>query len=242
MLSKNDEIIRPPFGGFAPEKDSVQKCRSVDGLTAIQSSSTELVIWKRRLPPQFRDWLDHIPIEVLPDLRLLIKPSELQTALEPLLNQCGMQAGDMRDLLIADIANLIQVFAGITASARVDLRLERVDDDACWKFHRDSVDARLLTTYRGPTTEWVKPSHGERAILEQKEFSGPLERLGSHDVAMFKGSRASTGSGIVHRSPPITGTGCTRLLLCLNQPSAASPNPWVAGSRNDSHASIKRGW
>ena len=242
MLAKKDEIILPPFGGAAPEKDSVQTTRSVDGLAAIQSSSAELVIWKRRLPPQFRDWLDHIPIEVLPDLRLLIKPSELQSALEPLLNQCGMQAGDMRDLLIADLANLIQVFAGITASARVDLRLERVNDDACWKFHRDSVDARLITTYRGPTTEWVKPSHGERAIREQKEFSGPLERLGAHDVAIFKGSRASTGNGIVHRSPPIAGTGCTRLLLCINQPSAASPNPWVAGSRNDSHASIKRGW
>ncbi len=242
MLAKKDEIILPPFGGAAPEKDSVQTCRSVDGLAAIQSSSTELVIWKRGLPPQFRDWLDHIPIEVLPDLRLLIKPIELQIALEPLLNQCGMQAGDMRDLLIADLANLIQVFAGITASARVDLRLERVNDDACWKFHRDSVDARLITTYRGPTTEWVKPSHGERAIREQKEFSGPLERLGANDVAIFKGSRASTGNGIVHRSPPIAGTGCTRLLLCINQPSAASPNPWVAGSRNDSHASIKRGW
>ena len=242
MLAKKDEIILPPFGGAAPEKDSVQTCRSVDGLTAIQSSSTELVIWKRWLPPQFRDWLDHIPIEVLPDLRLLIKPIELKIALEPLLNQCGMQAGDMRDLLIADLANLIQVFAGITASARVDLRLERVNDDACWKFHRDSVDARLITTYRGPTTEWVKPSHGERAIREQKEFSGPLERLGAHDVAIFKGTRASTGNGIVHRSPPIAGTGCTRLLLCVNQPSAASPNPWVAGSRNDSHASIKRGW
>ena len=242
MLTQTDEIIPPSDGGAAHRGNGIRTCGSMSGLTAIGEPSTDLVIWKRALPPQLRDWLNQIPVSALPDLRVLIKPGELRPALEPLLSTCGMRAGDMRDLLIADLANLIQVFAGITASARVDLRLERVNDDACWKFHRDSVDARLITTYRGPTTEWVKPSHGERAIREQKEFSGPLERLGAHDVAIFKGSRASTGNGIVHRSPPIAGTGCTRLLLCINQPSAASPNPWVAGSRNDSHASIKRGW
>ena len=242
MLTQTDEIIPPSDGGAAHRGNGIRTCGSMSGLTAIGEPSTDLVIWKRALPPQLRDWLNQIPVSALPDLRVLIKPGELRPALEPLLSTCGMRAGDMRDLLIADLANLIQVFAGITASARVDLRLERVNDDACWKFHRDSVDARLITTYRGPTTEWVKPSHGERAIREQKEFSGPLERLGAHDVAIFKGSRASTGNGIVHRSPPIAGTGCTRLLLCVNKPSAASPNPWVAGSRNDSHASIKRGW
>ena len=242
MLTQKDEVIPPAYGSTASRETGIRICGSMSGLAAIGAPSTELVIWKRALPPHLRDWLNQIPVPALPDLRLLIKPGELRPALEPLLNQCGMQAGDMRELLITDIAKLIQVFSRITAKARVDVRLERVDDDACWKFHRDSVDARLITTYRGPTTEWVKPSHGERAIREQKEFSGPLERLGAHDVAIFKGSRASTGNGIVHRSPPIAGTGCTRLLLCVNQPSVASPNPWVAGSRNDTHASIKRGW
>ena len=212
------------------------------GLAAIGVPSTELVIWKRALPPQFRDWLDQIPVRALPDIRLLIKLGELRPALEPLLNQGGIRGGDMRDLLIADIAKLVQVFSQITARARVDVRLERVNDDACWKFHRDSVDARLLTSYRGPTTEWVQPGNGERAILEQRAFTGPLERLGTHDVALFKGARAGTGRGIVHRSPPIAGTGCTRLLLCLNEPTAASPDPWEASSAHYSHAGIQRGW
>ena len=167
MLTQKDEVIPPAYGSTTSRETGIRTCGSMSGLAAIGAPSTELVIWKRALPPQLRNWLNHIPVPVLPDLRLLIKPDELRPALEPLLNQCGLKAGDMRDLLIADLANLIQVFAGITASARVDLRLERVNDDACWKFHRDSVDARLLTTYRGPTTEWVKPSHGERAIREQ---------------------------------------------------------------------------
>ena len=214
----------------------------MSGLAAIGTPSTELVIWKRALPHQLRDWLDQIPVRALPDLLLLIKLDELRPALEPLLNQCGIRAGDMRDLLIADIAKLVQVFSRITASAHVDVRLERVDDDACWKFHRDSVDARLLTTYRGPTTEWVQPEHGERAILEQQSFTGPLEHLDVHDVALFKGTKAETGRGIVHRSPPIVGTGCTRLLLCLNEPTVASPDPWAAGPGHYSRAGAQRGW
>jgi hypothetical protein len=242
MLTQKAEVIPPAYGSTASRETGIRTCGSISGLAAIGAPSTELVIWKRALPSQLRDWLNQIPVPVLPDLRLLIKPGELRPALEPLLDQCGMQAGDMRELLITDIAKLIQVFSRITAKARVDVRLERVDDDACWKFHRDSVDARLLTTYRGPTTEWVQPEHGERAILEQQSFTGPLEHLGAHDVAIFKGTKAGTGRGIVHRSPPIVGTGCTRLLLCLNEPTVASPDPWAAGPGHYSHAGVQRGW
>ena len=242
MLTQTDEIIPPSDGGAAHRENGVRACGSMSGLTAIGEPSTDLVIWKRALPLQLRDWLNQIPVSALPDLRVLIKPGELRPALEPLLSKCGMRAGDMRDLLIADIAKLVQVFSRITTSAHVDVRLERVEDDACWKFHRDSVDARLLTTYRGPATEWVQPEHGERAILEQESFSGPLEHLGVHDVALFTGTEAGTGMGIVHRSPPIVGTGFTRLLLCLNEPTAASPDPWVAGLDHYSHAGVRRGW
>ena len=181
----------------ATNRSGVKICGSTRGLAAIRAPSTELVIYKRTLAPRLRVWLNEIPVRALPNLRLLIKPNELQPALGPLLDQCGISAVDVRGLLVADIANLVRVYSKVTASIRVDVRLERIDDDACWKFHRDSVDARLLTTYRGPTTEWVQPEHGDRAILEQENFTGPLERLGAHDVALFKGSRAGTGSGIV---------------------------------------------
>ena len=115
----------------------------------------------------------------------------------------------------------------------VDVRLERVSHDSCWKFHRDFVEARLLTTYRGPGTEWVQPIHAERALRAQKRFKGPLEHVRGNDVALFKGNCAGPGSGIVHRSPPIAGTGCTRLLLALNRQSAASPEPWPGGVEHE---------
>ncbi len=204
----------------------VVTCGSVEGLADIERPDLELVIWRRVPPLRLRTWLEDMDASCLPDIRVLVRPSDLRRAVEPHLDDCGMPPGDMRDLLIGDVHNLVSAFADITRSDLVDVRLERVGNNACWKFHRDCVDARLLTTYRGPATEWVQPHDAARALREQKRFKGPLERLRTHDVAMFKGSCAGSGSGIVHRSPPIAGTGQTRLLLCLNTRSATSSEPW----------------
>ncbi|MBM3515634.1 MAG: DUF1826 domain-containing protein, partial [Alphaproteobacteria bacterium] len=166
----------------------------------------------------------------LPDLRILVRPGDFRRAAVPHFDKCGVPQGDIRNLLFSDVDELVSAFARITQSDLVDVRLERVSNDACWKFHRDCVEARLLTTYRGATTEWVQPIHAGQALRQQKQFEGPVERLLIHDVAIFKGSCAGEGSGIVHRSPPIAGTGRTRLLLCLNTPSAVSPEPWALGA------------
>ena len=210
----------------APLAAGIGTCDEADGLAAIHKPGMELVIWRRALPACLQTWLEDMDASRLPGLRLLVRPGTFRHAVEPHLDDCGMPPGDMRDLLVADVEELVLTFSGITGSDLVDVRLERVRDDACWKFHRDCVDARLLTTYRGPSTEWVHPVHAERALHEQTAYEGPLERLRVHDVAIFKGRCAGPGSGIVHRSPPIAGSGQTRLLLCLNKPSSASPEPW----------------
>ena len=200
-------------------------CNASEGLAAISKPDMELVIWRRALPSCLTTWLERIDASRLPNVRVLVKPSDFRRAIEPHFDECGMAPGDMRDLLIGDVDNLVSAFARTTRTNLVDVRLERVSHDACWKFHRDCVEARLLTTYRGPATEWVQPIHAERALRAQKRFKGPIEHLRIHDVAIFKGSCAGTGSGIVHRSPPIAGTGRTRLLLCLNKRSVTSPAP-----------------
>ena len=207
----------------------IETCGAAEGLAATSNPGTELVIWRRALPLYLQARLERMDASCLPDIRVLVQPSDLRRAVEPHFDDCGMPPGDVRDLLLGDIDDLVSAFARITQSDLVDVRLERVSHDACWKFHRDCVEARLLTTYRGPATEWVQPIHAERALREQRSYKGPLERLRVHDVAIFKGSCAGPGGGIVHRSPPVAGTGCTRLLLCLNKLSAASPEPWPKG-------------
>ncbi len=212
--------------GQAALASGIETCDGLEGLAAIHQPDTELVIWPRALPLCLTAWLEGLEAARLPDLRVLIRPCDLRPAVEPHMDGCGMPSGAMRDLLIGDVGALVTAFSEVTRSALVDVRLERVSHDACWKFHRDSVEARLVTTYRGPGTEWVQPAQAERALQDQKRFDGPLEQLGIHDVALFKGNFAGAGKGIVHRSPPVSGSGQTRLLLCLNAPSHASPEPW----------------
>ena len=207
-------------GASATLDAGIEMCDAADGLAAINRPDTELVIWPRTLPLCLQTWLERMDAARLPGFRVLVQPGDLRRAVEPHLDDCGMPSGDIRDLLLGDVDDLVSAFARITRTALVDVRLERVNDDACWKFHRDCVEARLLTTYRGPATEWVHPRHAEQALRQQKRFTGPTEHLRIHDVAVFKGSCAGPGSGIVHRSPPIAGTDRTRLLLCLNKRSA----------------------
>ena len=222
LVSTEGEAV----GTAAPLGVGIETCDAADGLAAINRPDMQLVIWRRALPLCLQSWLEHMDASCLPHLRVLVPPGDLRRALQPHLDDCGVPQGDMRDLLVRDVDDLVSVFSKVTRTDLVDVRLERISHDACWKFHRDCVEARLLTTYHGPATQWVHPRHAEWALCEQKRFKGPVEHLRNNDVAIFKGSCAGPGSGIVHRSPPIAGTGRTRLLLCLNKRMAASPKPW----------------
>ena len=225
-LNNHDLHERDPSGQSLVTGTGIGTCDGPEGLAAISRPDMELMIWRRAVPHRLTTWLEKIGSSRHPDARILVEPSNFRRAIEPHLDECGMPAGRMREYLVGDIDFLVSAFDGITKSGLVDVRLERISHDACWKFHRDCVEARLLTTYYGPTTEWVQPPHAARALWEQQEYKGPIEHLRIHDVAIFKGSCAASGNGIVHRSPPIAGTGRTRLLLCLNTRSPASPEPW----------------
>ena len=202
-------------------------CETQDELSKIKDAEIKLVIWQRELSANLRAWLAQLQASELPDLRILAEPKELTKALHSEFDEDVLPDDGMRDLLVKDIEHLVSKFAAITRNTLVDIRLERISHDACWKFHFDAVESRLLTTYRGPATEWIQPQHSTKALREQKNYSGPIETLQQNDVAIFKGSRAGSDMGIVHRSPPIADTGCTRLLLCLNAPSTVSPEPWA---------------
>ena len=192
----------------------------------IKSPDIDLVIWHRTLPNHFQNWLECLPASNLPQIRILVAPSAVRSALDPMLDASGLPISNMRDFLVDDISALVHAFSTITESELVDVRLEHIDHDSCWRFHTDVVDLRLITTYLGLGTEWVNPIHAENAIIDQKKYTGPLEKLKLDEVAIFKGKKASKTNGIVHRSPPIKDSGSSRLLLCLNQRSEVSPSAW----------------
>ena len=207
---------------------AIKSSPTLGGLDQIKSPHIDLVVWHRTLPDYFQNWLECLPTSNLPQIRILVAPNAVSSALDQMLDTCGLPISAMRDFLVSDISELVHAFSIITESELVDVRLEHIDHDSCWRFHTDVVDLRLLTTYLGPGTEWVSPIHAESAIIDQKKYSGPLEQLKLAEVAVFKGKKASETNGIVHRSPPIEDSGVSRLLLCLNKSSEVSPPVWKA--------------
>lgn len=122
-----------------------------------------------------------------------------------------------RSHLIRDIANLAACFARISGSPRVDLRLEALDHDGCWRFHRDHVGLRLNATYRGPATQWPPLDQAARALRAQRRYRGALNEMPRFAAGLFKGVRRAGPAAVLHRSPPIAGSGVTRLFLCINE-------------------------
>lgn len=119
----------------------------------------------------------------------------------------GLLPATLRD----DVLALARRFAAFMAVEAVRLRLEGVNTDACRKIHADYTDLRLITTYHGPGTDYLPSS----AKLDE----GNLQRLATGDIGLFKGRLyADSHEPCLHRSPPIAGSGETRLVLVIDSP------------------------
>lgn len=196
----------------------------------IALPSIGLALWRRRLPEDLAAPLAQLPSRRLPTGRVLARLGDLENATAGFVIPLRPRHGPIADRLAADMIDLATRFARLAETDIVDLRLEIVRHDACWKFHRDSVRLRLLTTYLGPPTQIVPAAEAERALRLQRDYHGTYLPVPEHSVALFKGNRADGGTGVVHRSPPIAGTGRHRLVLCVNLPSESSPELWSGGA------------
>lgn len=192
--------------------------RNIDVLERIHEPTMDLVVWERQLPNDLRKWLTSLDAGQLPCGRVLVRRPGIREALGAVLKASNTPDGATADALLHDIVDLAERFADIADCDEVDIRLDVVRDDSCWKFHRDRVALRLVTTYLGPGSQYVAEEYAEEAASQQKDYSGPIENIPEQAVALFKGALDAFGTGVMHRSPPIAGSGETRLLLCLNPP------------------------
>ena len=120
--------------------------------------------------------------------------------------------------LVDDIAALVKLFAKTVKTKDVFVKLEVLADNGCQFWHQDSVPFRLVTTYRGPCTEWVHPDLNKPTLRKRGQDAKEKHSLCHHDVALFKGRGETTHGdallnqpGIVHRSPDAK----PRFLLCV---------------------------
>ncbi|MEP3055493.1 DUF1826 domain-containing protein [Ascidiaceihabitans sp.] len=168
------------------------------------------VIWQRDMPSPFQAWIDGLEPDHLPSTRMVVQTQDVRAAV---LNACcdaGMENSAHRQHLINDIAGLVHRFRDIMDVSYMRLRLDRVTTNACRKFHVDAITARLVCTYRGTGTQYgTSREHADPDVIHTVPTGAPILLRG----ALWP---QQTPTGVLHRSPPIEGSGETRLVLVLD--------------------------
>ncbi|MEL6318451.1 MAG: DUF1826 domain-containing protein [Pseudomonadota bacterium] len=179
-------------------------------LSSIHRPECAAVLWRRETAPSLQRWVDGLDPETLPRAREILRPEAVRGAVARICDAQGTPDVAERARLIDDIAAAAQVFAGVMSAAYVRLRLGVVTNNACRKFHVDAVTARLICTYRGTGTQYGWSTSGAEP---ERIFTVPT---GAPFVLRGTLWPETPRSGLVHRSPPIAGSGETRLVLVLD--------------------------
>jgi ATP-dependent Clp protease ATP-binding subunit ClpA len=99
-------------------------------------------------------------------------------------------------------------------------RLNRLLDKAmCPRFHVDHVPVRLITTYAGIGSQWLREGVMDRRLLSRPEAEPTerIEQIHCGEVALLKGTKwhGNEGHGLIHRSPAVKADE-RRLILTLD--------------------------
>lgn len=180
------------------------------GLSAIEHPECAAAIWKRKPLDRFQAWIDGLPPGGLPRARVILRPEVVREAMTDIVAVSGVPDCDERIMLVDDVAALSNIFASVMQVQYLRLRLDVASTNACRKFHLDAVTARLICTYRGHGTQYGISADGEEP---RTVCSAPT---GSPMILRGTLWPNAPKSGLLHRSPPIEGTGETRLVLVLD--------------------------
>ncbi len=181
-----------------------------DALSAIRGPDCAAAIWKRQPMPGFQTWIDTLGPTQLPRGRIIVRPEAVPDAVQEICTASGTPEGAQRDRLADDIAALADIFAGLMDAKWLRLRLDVITTNACRRFHIDAVTARLVCTYRGTGTQY--------GISKGGAEPGRIFTVPTGSPILLRGTlwRERPRSGLLHRSPPIEGTGETRAVLVFD--------------------------
>lgn len=183
---------------------------SPEGLQAVHRPGCAAAIWRRHSLPGFQSWINALAPDQLPQARVILRPGDVGDAATQICEASGTPDGAERAHLVRDAAALARVFAGLMDTRYLRMRFDVVTTNACRKFHVDRVTARLVCTYRGAGTQYGISNDGaEPRHIFTVPTGAPIMLRGTLWPERPK-------SGLLHRSPPIDGTGETRLVLTLD--------------------------
>jgi len=179
-------------------------------LNAFLQPDCPAVLWQRNHLPDLSSWVGELAPANLPEGRLKLRTGLIPQAIHRWCEIAGTPKCFERDLLISDIQLVCESFSRLMRTDHLLVRLEKVSDNACCKFHKDAITARLVCTYRGTGTQYGISKDGQEP---KRTFTAP-----TGSPLLLRGALWSEQpeSNLKHRSPPIIGTGETRLVLVLD--------------------------
>ncbi|MEN1729227.1 MAG: DUF1826 domain-containing protein [Pseudomonadota bacterium] len=195
----------------------------IEVLDRIGESEVNLSLWQRPADPVVEQELSALEADSLPDVRCWTSSTSFDDDVHLLLKQRHLDPEDFKQWRL-DLARIAKSFFALSEERKVALRLETTDGDGCRRFHVDRTQLRLLCTYRGPGTEWLKNEQVDRVALanfrpnECVLQNGEASTFEPFWVGILKGESfpGNVGNGLVHRSPPVSGTDQVRVLFCLD--------------------------
>jgi hypothetical protein len=191
-------------------------------LGEVLRDEVNLAVWQRQLPSQISGFatallaqgesLGQSIVLELPSLESTPNLSGLVEAYSDLPGQVAF---------LQDLSWLVSAFACLFDAKRIGLRLRVLDKAMCPRFHVDHVPVRLITSYAGVGSEWLREGVMVRDRLgdpaAEPSDAALIERSVAGHVLLAKGEKwiGNEGGGLIHRSPQ-PPVGERRLLVTLD--------------------------
>jgi len=194
-----------------------------DVLRHVLDPEVNLCLWQRPAQVAVIREIASLLASDLPDVRCATSLASFDDDVCTLLQQQGLDPSAFSHWR-ADMLRLADAYFNVSGNNEVTLRLVTTNEDECRRFHVDRTQLRLLCTYRGPGTEWLPDDQVDRMAQATGAPNEAIVRYGEPSqfepfwAGILKGDAfpGNVGHGLVHRSPPVSGTGQTRVLFCLD--------------------------
>ena len=193
-----------------PFVETVRTVGAPDGFADITRPGVSGVVWNRAFPSAVERTLDDLPADQLRSADCVFEASNVAATISDTCDDAGIPHSEARVWLENDIAVLAATLAVLMQTSQIRLRIDVISNDACQKFHIDNVRTRLICTYRGPGTQY--------GFLKGDAPPGPVSTVPTGAPFLLRGKKWPTApvSTLRHRSPPIEGSGQTRLVVVLD--------------------------
>ena len=194
---------------------------SPEVLERILDPEVNLCLWRRPVQVDIAQELLALGALDLPDVRPETSSSSFSQDIITLMAEHQLDPDRFANLR-ADLEALVSRFSQVSEGRNLRFRLVTTTDNDCKRFHLDRRNLRLICTYQGPGTEWLTDDQVDREALAACSHCASVSRYGEPSqfhrfwVGIMRGDPANVGTGLVHRSPTIEGTGQVRVLFCLD--------------------------